>query len=113
MAKLTGKNALICGDSRNLVFTEPFDLTGYDIRFTVRAASSLTSNDDSNALIAKTSADGITLTDGIVTIELSDTDTRITPGTYKFDIQLVSPASFVSSTRPADIEFIGDVTKDV
>lgn len=115
MARLTGKNALICGDSRNILTATalPFDATGYDIRFTVRARGS-TGNDDSNALISKTSTDGITV-DGnnIMTIALTDTDTRVDPGKYLFDIQFESPDGFVSSTKAQEIEFIADVTKEV
>lgn len=115
MAKLTGKNALICGDSRNILTSTalPFDATGYDIRFTVRPRGG-TGNDDSNALISKTSADGISVDgDGIMTIALDNDDTRIAAGTYVFDIQFESPDGFVSSTKSQEIEFVDDVTKAV
>lgn len=115
MARLTGRNALICGDSRNISTKAalPFDATGYTIRFTVRQRGS-TGNDDSNALISKATGDGITVSEaGVMTIALSNSDTRVDPGKYLFDIQFVSPDGFVSSTKPQEIEFIADVTKDV
>lgn len=114
MARLTGKNALIAGDSRNISTKTalPFDATGYDIRFTVRQRGT-NGNDDSNAVIAKTRDNGITVDENnVMTIALSGSDTRVTPGKYVFDIQFVSPDGFVSSTKAQEIEFIADVTKE-
>lgn len=116
MAKLVGKNALICGDSRTIMTKKPlpFDATGYDIRFTVRQRGFNGSTDDSNAVIALTSGDGSISVDenNVLTIELSGSDTRVNPGKYIFDIQFVSPEGKVSSTRAQEIEFIADVTKE-
>jgi len=112
-SKLTKKNALICGDDRSLVVTFPMDITGYDIFFTVKDINGLTPDNDTDAIIAKDTSNGITIIGSVATIALSNTDTRVTPGQYVYDIQAVSPANKVSSTKQQDIEFVQDVTKDI
>ena len=111
--KLTKKNALICGDDRSLIVTFPMDITGYDIFFTVKDINGLTPNDDTDAIIAKDTSNGVTILGSVATISLSNTDTRVTPGQYVYDIQSVSPGGLVSSTKQQDIEFVQDVTKDI
>jgi hypothetical protein len=114
MAKdLTKKNALICGDSRSIIVTFPFDITGYEIFFTVKDENGLNTTDDSGAIIAKTISNGITIMGSTATVALSPTDTRVVPSTYTWDIQAVSPSGTVSSTLRRDIEFVADVTKDI
>jgi len=111
--KLTKKNALICGDDRSLIVTFPMVITGYQIFFTVKDVNGLTPDDDTDAIIAKDITNGITILGNVATIALSNTDTRVTPGQYVYDIQAVSPANKVSSTKQQDIEFVQDVTKDI
>jgi len=112
-SKLTKKNALICGDDRSLLVTFPMDITGYDVFFTVKDVNNLTTDTDEDAVIAKDTSNGVTILSTVATITLSNTDTRVTPGQYVYDIQAVSPAGKVSSTKKQDIEFVSDVTKDI
>lgn len=109
--KLIGKNALICGDSRTITVTFPYDITGHTIFFTVRASTTLDDSDDSTALIQKTVSSHSNPTAGETQIALSNTDTRITPGTHYFDIQDKDGSGNVASTKKAFIEFVEDVTK--
>jgi len=111
--KLTKKNALICGDDRSLIVTFPMDITGYQVFFTVKDINGLTPDNDTDAIIAKDITNGITILSNVATIALSNTDTRVTPGQYVYDIQAVSPLGKVSSTKQQDIEFVQDVTKDI
>ena len=112
-SKLTKKNALICGDDRSLIVTFPMDITGYDVFFTVKDVNGLTTNNDNDAIIAKDTSNGVTILLNVATIALSNTDTRVTPGQYVYDIQAVSPTGKVASTRQQEIEFVQDVTKDI
>lgn len=110
MSKLTGKNALICGDGRTLELTFPFDITGYTVFFTVKVKDD-SSADDSDALIQKTITDFDDAVNGLASIELTGEDTRIDPGKYRYDIQVKASGGEPSSTVPQDIEFVNDVTK--
>lgn len=110
MAKLTGKNALICGDSRTLALDFPFDLTGYTVFFTVKPQDD-TATDDSSALIQKTVTSHVDPTNGLTNIVLSNTDTRIAPDTYVYDIQAKDGSGNISSTASQAIEFVNDITK--
>jgi hypothetical protein len=111
MAKLTGKNALICGDARTIQVTAPFDLTGYTVTFTVKPETALTGVDDTGATIQKVVTSHSDAVNGITLIELDTTDTRVTAGTYTFDVQFDDGAGNVTSSRRKDIEFVNDVTK--
>lgn len=110
MAKLTGKHALICGDSRNIKVTAPFDLTGYTVKFTVKPGTALSSNTDSGATIQKSVSSHFDAVNGVTFIPLTATDTRITGGKYKYDLEFTNGAT-VTSTPADDIEFVEDVTK--
>lgn len=111
MANFTGKNALTCGDARNmLVGPVPFDITGWDVTFTVKVPTALTVDSDAGAPIQKVVS---THTDQYNTvIELTADDTRIAAGKYVYDIQFSdgNPAHTTSS-RVKPIEFTQDVTK--
>jgi len=111
MARLTGKNALICGDARTIQVTAPFDLTGYTVTFTVKPETGLSISNDTAATIQKIVTVHSDPTNGITLIELSTSDTRVTPGTYTFDVQFDDGAGNVTSSRRKDIEFVADVTK--
>lgn len=112
MAKLTGKHALICGDSRNIKVTAPFDLTGYTVKFTVKPATALSSNSDTGATIQKSVSShfSTSATQSVTFIPLTATDTRIPGGKYKYDLEFTNGAT-VTSTPADDIEFVEDVTK--
>lgn len=111
MARLTGKNGLKCGDARNiLVGPIPFDITGWTVTFTVKAANALASDSDAGAILQKVVT---THTDAFNTvIELDEEDTRVTPGKYVFDIQFSDgDPTHTTSSSVQDIEFLADVTK--
>jgi hypothetical protein len=113
MAKLTGKNALICGDDQTIKITAPFDLTGYTLTFTVKLPTSLSGASDAGAplqVVYVCPADADTIA-GIAYIPLTETDTRITAGKYVYDIQFVDGDGNKVSTRRKEIEFVEDVTK--
>ena len=112
MAKLTGRNALITGDSRTIRVTAPdLDLTGYTVTFTVKSESALATDSDAGALIQKVVTTHTAPTAGITDIELTATDTRIAEGKYVYDIQFTDPSGSKSSSARQDIEFKYDVTK--
>lgn len=111
MAKLTGRNALICGDSRTLELTFPFDITGCTVFFTVKSSSDLGGTDDNSALIEKTVTSHTDPTNGKTNIVLSNIDTRIDADKYVYDIQIKDSQGNISSIVPQDIEFVEDVTK--
>lgn len=108
---------LICGDSYTVRLTfdiagTPVDLTGCRVSWTVRTtATARNSATDADALLAKVATDGDA--SGVVAFPLSSTDTRVRPGSYIWDAQLVDASGNVSSTRSGSIEFVQDVTKDV
>ena len=110
MSKLTGKNALICGDSRTLNLDFAFDITGYTVFFTVKSKTD-TATDDSSALIQKTVSSHTDAVNGQTSIDLTETDTRIDPGKYVYDIQAKDADGNISSTVAQDIEFVADITK--
>ena len=111
MARLTGKNALICGDGRTIRVTAPFDITGYTVTFTVKASTALSADSDAGAVIQKTVTDHTSPINGITDIVLSGDDTRITAGKYVFDIQFDNGTDAPVSSKRQDIEFVEDVTK--
>lgn len=116
MARLTGKNALICGDARTLKITAPFDLTGYTVTFTVKAATALASDSDAGAIVqvSKSTHDGASddPTNGITYLSLSEDDTRVTAGTYVADVQFDDgSADSPTSSKKFEVEFVYDVTK--
>ncbi len=110
MAKLVGRNALICGDSRTLNVSVAFDITGYTVFFTVKPQDD-TATDDSTALIQKTVTSHIDAVNGETSIVLGSADTRIAPSTYSYDIQFKDATGDISSSGKQDIEFTEDVTK--
>lgn len=72
--------------------TIPIDITGWEIRFTVRKSLPATSvNNDKDAVIHKV-ADIIDGPNGVAYISVSSTDTNIEPGEYWYDIQCIRPA---------------------
>ena len=64
----------------------PVDITGYTFFFTVKKRNDNVVN-DSTALIQKIITSHTDPTNGITTLDLSNTDTDITPGEYFYDVQ--------------------------
>lgn len=110
MTDLVDQTALICGDSRTLNLTVGFDITGYTVFFTVKNQDD-TSDDDTSALIKKSTSDHSDPVNGKTSIALSNSDTRLGGGTYKYDFQFKSASGKFFSSRKALIEFVEDVTK--
>lgn len=113
MARLIGKNALICGDGRTIRVTAPFDITGFTVTFTVKPATALAADTDAGAVIQKVVTTHTDPTAGVTDIVLDGTDTRVTAGKYVFDIQFDNGSDSPVSSRRQDIEFVEDVTKTV
>lgn len=113
MAKLTGKNALICGDDQTLRINAGFDLTGYTLTFTVKQRNALTTESDAGATIqvVHNPPANAETTAGIAYIPLTDTETRVAAGKYVFDIQFEDGDGVKVSSKRQDIEFVEDVTK--
>ena len=98
---------------------EPIDITGWDVRFTVRKDVPATEiNDETDALIHKNAI----LTDpknGIAIIYVpAEETTKLDPGIYYYDIQYIKPLddfgyNQVHSIRRAKYEIIGDITRDI
>jgi len=111
MAKLTGDNALICGDDRTIRLTFPssIDLTGGTVNFAVKPKDSLGANDNTSALIVKSVSSHVSST--VTDIVLTDEDTRIAAGSYVFDIQLTDSNGTKTSCKRQPIQFVEDVYK--
>lgn len=118
---MSNKITLARGDTKALqiTFTESdgsaLDITGYKVYFTVRERGTLVNlptNEDTTAEIAKV----ITVFDdavgGICTIELSKTDTELTPKKYRYDIQLLDDGGGISTIVIDDFIVLADVTRE-
>lgn len=112
----TGKLTLQRGNpvTKTITFTDvngdPYDLTGLTVLFTVKHKNDLAQNDD-DALIV---IDIDTHTDeenGITELELSETDTDIPIGTYKWDLRLYSYGTLQVNTDKGICEVVEVVTK--
>lgn len=97
--------------------TYPIDITGWNIRFTVRAEipdSETVSDDD--ALISE-KAEIVDAENGIAMIYVkSDNTTALLPGTYYYDIQVIKPVDEygyrqVSSIRKGKYVVLSDITR--
>lgn len=87
---------------------EPIDLTGNTFFFTIKRRLT---DDDDDAILAKDWDEHTDPEEGLTELELSPEDTDITPGTYYYDIQLLTSANEVISTEHGMLEVIDDVTK--
>lgn len=107
---------LICGDTRTIrvsfaqegvpVLLAPGDR----VSWTVRDRESMGSVSDEDAVIAMVAS--VSAPVSSVDFVLSAEVTRVPPGAYRWDAQLVR-AGVVSSTRVGSVVFSQDVTKDV
>lgn len=101
------------GDDKtiNLTFTDstgsPIDLTSASIFFTVKKFGT---DGDSAALISKKVTSHTQATAGLSSITISDIDSNISIGNYKFDIQLVDSASSVTTVTTGSFTIKRDIT---
>ena len=98
---------------------EPIDITGWNVRFTVRPeAPSSEVYDDTDALIA---IDAIIVDpeNGVAIVYVpAEETTKLDVGTYYYDIQYIKPRddfgyNEVHSIRKAKYVIIGDITRDI
>lgn len=98
---------------------EPIDITGWNVRFTVRAeAPSSEVYDDVDALIAL-NAMIVDPENGIAIVYVpAEETTKLDVGTYYYDIQYIKPRdefgyNEVHSIRKAKYVILGDITRDI
>lgn len=93
---------------------EVVDLTGTEVRFTVRQKRTLNDDDDTTALIAKTIDEFETPLTGVVSIPFLSADTAdIIPGDYFYDIQVKFDNGDIISQPVSIFSITQDVTKDI
>ena len=98
---------IVKGDDLNYVLTV-LDSSGVAQDLTGATAAVFTVKDeytDENALIQKTLGSGVTLTDAanvVVTVVLTDSDTDINAGLYKFDLQITDASGNIVTVRNSD-----------
>lgn len=99
--------------------TIPIDITGWEIKFTVRSdVPDASVTDDQDALISEK---GVILDaeNGIAMVYVqSESTNELSPGTYYYDIQVIRPYDEfgyrqISSIRRGKYIVIGDITRDV
>ena len=90
--------------------TNPIDITGYTVFFTVKRRNDYTSNDDL-ALIQKTVTSHTDAANGISDVVLSPVDTAIEVSIYKYDFQFKTPTGDISTVEIGEYEILDDVTK--
>ena len=90
----------------------PVDITGWDIRFTVRKDIPATSiRNDNNALISKSAIieDGES---GVATFYITPEETNINEGAYWYDIQYTKPDGTIKSIPKGKYIVDSDITRD-
>lgn len=99
--------------------TIPIDITGWEIKFTVRPdVPDASITDDQDALISEKGTI-LDAENGIAMVYIqSESTTELSPGTYYYDIQVIRPYDEfgyrqVSSIRRGKYIVIGDITRDV
>lgn len=102
----------VATDSNGLVINTPVDITGWKIRFTVRATIPATTDlSDSDAIISKLGVNSTTDT-GVCTFTISKEETNIDVGEYYYDIQCLKPDGTVQSIPRAKYIVVADITRD-
>ena len=97
--------------------TTPIDITGWEIRFTVRTSVPSTSvHNDKDAIIHKV-ADIIDAKNGVAYFTITGDDTDINPGEYWYDIQYVKPQNCmgvneIKSLPRGKYIVLGDITRN-
>jgi len=111
------KIEIIRGDdiTLNMTFTNDdgsaLNLTGSTVFFTVTADN--TKANDNNAIITKDISVHTTPLGGLTTIQLSDTETSVAVGDYKYDFQLRDSGNKIKSTRTGTFSVLQDTTKRI
>ena len=85
-----------------------FDLTGYDVNFTVKE---MKMDSNSDALIGPETMTVATPASGIATLKLSDTDTNLSEGEYWYDIEISKTGTVYTVVGPATFKVTEDITK--
>jgi hypothetical protein len=102
---------IIRGDSASINFTiSGIDLTGATVFFTAKQTIDDAAN-DAAASIAKEVVSHTNPTSGITLIELSPSDTNITPGVYFYDIQVKTIGGRIVSIPVRKLRIWADVTR--
>ncbi len=110
---------LIRGDDANLTITftdennEVIDLTGYTVFFNVKRIKDLDINDDTTSVISKTIVNIPNAQNGIVIINLSNSETDVMIGQYAWDLQLKNQTGEISSTQKGTLVILQDVSKNI
>jgi len=99
--------------SRTIIFEDadgsPIDVTGWELRFTVKAKIT---DPDSSAVIAKVINTFSDPTSGIIELELTSTDTNQIIGSYLFDIQIKTANNEIFTILEGIITITQDVTQE-
>ena len=106
---------LIRGDTRNIQVTfkdtdgSVLDITDCTVFFTVNASDNPLT--DVDAVISKEVTAHTDAEAGISTIELTSSDTEVTPGSYYYDIQLKDTANAILSSYSSNLTIVADITR--
>ena len=103
------------GDSKTYTITfddgtNPIDITGWTVFFTVKNKNDNSSTDD-DALITRTVTSHSDPVNGQTQVILSFDDTDIEPGIYKYDFQTISDTGIRTTYNPDSFIVTDDVTK--
>ncbi len=93
---------------------DPIDITGWEVRFTVRTvvpATTITDDTDA-AVIISAEATIPTGTDGLAEFNISPTDTDYDPGEYVYDIQYKKTTGAIKSLAYSTYTITADITRD-
>lgn len=103
---------IIRGDSVSINFTVAgVDLTGATVFFTAKSAIEADDAADATAVISTETVSHIDPTAGATVIELSPTDTNVTPGLYYYDIQVKKASGTIVSVPARKMRIWADVTR--
>ncbi len=97
------------GDDYTLTLTfADTDITGYKIYYTLKENET---DDDDDAVIAKTVASHSDPTNGITAVTLSAEETNDLLGTYYYDAQYKAAGGTIKTAMSGVITFNGDITR--
>jgi hypothetical protein len=118
MVKLfnAGDLSVFRGDTMDstLTFTDgtnPINITGYTVFFTVRDSSTLSSTTDTDAIIQKTITSHTSPSTGVTNLSLTATDTAVESKKYVYDIQFKDGSGKVRTAGLGNFTVYEDVTK--
>lgn len=102
---------IIRQDTASITLTlSGIDLTGATVFFTAKPTIS-NSADDSDATIEKTVTSHSDPENGETVIELTSSDTDVTPGKYYYDIQIKNADGSIVSIPVRILQIFGDITR--